>query len=269
MIVIKFGGEVAESPEGLGNLIHSVAELHRQNQDIVLVHGGGPQATALSKRLNLGPKMVGGRRVTCAETLEVMKMTLPGVINSNVLAMLHKFKLPGVSVSGIGVICANKRPPKTVSGSEGKVVDFGFVGDIVEIRPKYLQYLLAGRYIPVLSPLCSSDDGTILNINADTVAVQIAQALKATKLVLITQIGGVFEDINNIQSKYKTLSVSDAQEKIKNGTIKGGMIPKLEEGFKLLKGGLDSFHIVGIESPDTIQNEINLPGSRGTAIVRG
>ncbi len=269
MIVIKFGGEVAESPEGLANLIHSVAELHSENQDVVLVHGGGPQATALSKRLNLEPKMVGGRRVTCADTLEVMKMTLPGIINSNVLAVLHKYKLPGVSVSGIGVVRATKRPPKAVSGSDGKVVDFGFVGDIVEVRSKYLQYLLADHYIPVLSPLCCDDQGTILNINADTVAVQIAKALKAQKLVLITQIGGVFEDINNPQSKYKTLSLSSAQEKIKSGIIKGGMIPKLEEGFKLLKEDLDSFHIVGVETADTILSEINRPGSRGTAIIRG
>ncbi len=269
MIVIKFGGEVAESPDGLNNLIYSVGQLHSQNHDVVLVHGGGPQATALSKRLNLEPKMVGGRRVTCPETLEVMKMTLPGIINTNVLAILHKFKLPGVSVSGIGVVCAKKRPPKVVSGSEGKVVDFGLVGDIIEIRPNYLQYLLAARYIPVLSPLCSDDEGVILNINADTVAVQIAQTLKASKLVLITQIGGVFEDLNNPQTKYKTLSAASAQEKIKNGTIKGGMIPKLEEGFKLLKGDLDSFHIVGVESSDTVLSEIKIPGSRGTAIVRG
>ncbi|MBI2520652.1 MAG: acetylglutamate kinase [Bdellovibrio sp.] len=269
MIVIKFGGEVAESSEGLSNLIHSVARLHGEKQDIVLVHGGGPQATLLSRRLNLEPVMVGGRRVTDQETLEVMKMTLPGVINSNVLAMIHKFKLPGVSVSGIGVVRATKRPPKAVSGSEGKLVDFGLVGDIVEIRPKYLQYLVAGRYIPVLSPLCCDDDGTILNINADTVAVQIAQVLKADKLVLITQIGGVFEDIHNPQSKYAVLKMSDAQEKIKKGIIKGGMIPKLEEGFKLLKEDLDSFHIVGVESPETILNEINRPGSCGTAIVRG
>ncbi|MBT3983885.1 MAG: acetylglutamate kinase [Bacteriovoracaceae bacterium] len=268
VIVIKFGGEVAESESGLSNLMASVSKLYHDGNEIILVHGGGPLASKISTRLNLTPSKVGGRRVTCSETLEVMKMTLPGIINSNVLAILKSRKLPGVAVSGISVVEAVKRPPKVVSGSDGAVVDFGFVGDVLGVDPTYFGHLLEHRYIPVVSPLCSDSDGVMLNINADTISVQVARAVNAKKLVLVTGIGGVFGDLDDKSSKITTLSVSSAKEKILDGTIQGGMIPKLEEGFKLLGGDLDSFHIVGVDSPESILREIKEPGSVGTAVLK-
>lgn len=267
-LVIKFGGEIVESREDLANLVSSVKSLYEQNNQIILVHGGGPLATKLSKQMGLVPEMVGGRRVTNSETLDVMKMVLPGIINSNVLGILKKSSLPAISSSGISFIRSHKRPPKAVSGSDGKVVDFGFVGDIDEVDPTQLNWLLEGDFIPVVSPLTCDQNGTILNTNADTVAVQIAKACKASKLVLITKVGGVYQDINDNDSRFSSLTKDQAKKLIENGIIQGGMIPKLEEGFKLLSDQLESFHIVGTDTPETLANELSRPGSMGTAIIR-
>ncbi|MBF0300141.1 MAG: acetylglutamate kinase [Oligoflexia bacterium] len=266
--VIKFGGEIVESKEQLNNLALSIKKLHQQGENIVLIHGGGPQATKLSTRLGLTAKMVGGRRVTCAETLDVMKMTLPGIINSNILSIFKAHGLPAVSASGINIVNAKKRPPKAVSGSNGEVVDFGFVGDIVSIDTTIIDHLLSGKFIPVISPLSADQEGQILNINADTVAVQITKKLKAEKFVLVTEVGGVYQNLDDKNSKFTTLTMADAKKKIADGIIQGGMIPKLEESFTLLEDQLHSFHIVGLQQSDSILQEIKRPGSMGTAVVR-
>ena len=268
-IVIKFGGEVVESAEDLDNLVYSLKELYSQGEQLVLVHGGGPFASRLSERMGIEPNMVGGRRVTCSDTLEVMKMTLPGVINSNILGKLRENGLPGASVSGISVVDAHKRPPKVVSGSDGEKIEFGYVGDVDGVKAKLISHLLTGGFIPVVSPLSSDDFGMLLNINADTIAVHIARAVEAKKLVLITKVGGVFKDIKDPSSKYSVLKIEEAKKLIEGKVIQGGMIPKLEEGFALLEKELDQFHIVGTDRKDEVIEELRKPGSRGTAIIRG
>lgn len=267
-IVIKFGGEVVESVDQLANLASSIKELHTRGEKLILVHGGGPIASKLSKRLGLEPKMVGGRRVTCTETLEVMKMVLPGIVNSNVIAILNGLGIPAVSVSGISCIDAEKRPPKVVSGSDGKMVDFGHVGDVKDIKPKLLNDLLDNGYIPVVSPLSADATGNMLNINADTIASEIAKKVNAKDLVLITAIGGVYRDIDDKQSKFSQISLAEGKNLINEGIIQGGMIPKLEEGFKLLEKNLNAFHIVGTNTKECVLKEIEKPGSIGTAIVK-
>ncbi len=268
-ILIKFGGEIVESELDLNNLAYSLKQLHDSGEKIILVHGGGPYANRLSKRMNLGPNMVGGRRVTCAETLEVMKMTLPGVINTNILAKMIEYGVPGVSVSGVSIIDAHKRPPKAVSGSDGQKIDFGFVGDVDNVRPKLLNDLIEKNYVPVVSPLSSDGKNSVLNINADTIAVWIAKATEAKQLVMVTKVGGVFKNIEDMSSKFNLLKVSECKKLIDDKVIQGGMIPKLEEGFELLEKNLNQFHIVGTNSKDEILCEIKKPGSRGTAICRG
>jgi acetylglutamate kinase len=267
-IVIKFGGEIVESAEDLQNLISSVKALVGSSERVILVHGGGPLATKLSEQLELKTQKVGGRRVTCAETLEVMKMALPGIINSNILAGLRANGVRSASASAISFIEATRRPPKVVSGSQGEEVDFGFVGDIKEVSPVLLNHLLAEGYSPVVSPLCSDNSGQILNINADTVAVQIARAVKAKALVLVTKVGGVFGDLEDPSSRLASLTVSEAKSLITVGTIAGGMIPKLEESFVLLEEGLEAFHIVGTDNSESIRRELLAPGSVGTAVVK-
>lgn len=267
--LLKFGGEIVEDRVSLANLAFSLKRMWEQEQKIVLVHGGGPYASKLIERLGMTPKMVGGRRVTDSETLEVMKMALPGVINSDVLSMLSSHQLPVVPASGIGVIRCHKRPPKIVSGSKGEKIDFGYVGDVDGANIKVIQHLLQGNFIPVMSPLSATDDGQILNINADTIATQIGRELQIDKMVLITKIGGVFENIDDKDSRFKSLTVCDAQTKIKSGIIKGGMIPKIEEGINLIeKSILTSFHVVGLETPNMLEEEMTSPGTHGTAVIK-
>lgn len=267
-IVIKFGGEIGDSKKDLTNLVVGIKKLYEKGEQIVLVHGGGPQATKLSEKLGIETKMVGGRRVTDEATLDVMKMVLAGTINTNMVAALKGVSLPSVTASCISMITAEKRAPKAVSGSNGEVVDFGFVGDIKEVDTSLLTYLLDGNYIPVVNPLTADNSGQILNTNADTVAVEIAKALRAKSFVMITKVGGVFKDLNDKASRFHSLTIKEAEEKIKDGTIQGGMIPKIEEGITLLSKCLDSYHIVGTETPETLLAELSSPGSKGTAIIR-
>ncbi len=267
-IVIKFGGEIAETPTLLSNLSSSIKELVNQGEKIILVHGGGPAATKLSKTLGIEPKMVGGRRVTCEKTLDVMKMSLAGTINSDILAMLKKHKVIALSASGISFLNAKKRPPKAVSGSNGEIIDFGFVGDITSVDTFALESLINNNIVPVVNPLSCDENGQVLNINADTISVQIAKAIKAKKLVLITEVGGVFKDINDKSSRYSTLTHQEAKKLIADKIVEGGMIPKLEEGFTLFQGDLDVFHICGISKPEELLQEIKMPGSFGTAIFK-
>lgn len=267
-IVIKFGGEIAESPSQLENLVHSVSELKKRGEYVILVHGGGPLATRLGKQMGVEAKMVGGRRVTCKETLEIMKMVLPGVTNCDVLAKCKALSMNACSVNSVSFIEAKLRPPKAVSGSNGELVDFGFVGDVVSVDPSILWTLLEANVTPVVSPLCCDKNGQVLNINADTVSAKIAGSVEAKSFVAITAVGGVFKDINDKSSKFTALKMSEAKKLIADGVIVGGMIPKVEEGFALLEKGLNNFHIAAPDTKESIQKEIENPGSIGTAILR-
>ncbi len=266
-IVIKFGGEIAESPGSLKTLLHAVKELHETAERVILVHGGGPMATKLSEKLGLQPVIVGGRRVTCEKTLEIMKMTLPGIINTNIIAMMKQMKLPGVPASAINILKTVKRPPKVVTGGGDKPVDFGFVGDIKGADPEYLGLLCDNGLIPVVSPLCADENGVVLNVNADTIAAHITDATAAKEIVMITEIGGVFRDIKDPASRIARIKVSEAKALIKEGVIEGGMIPKIEEGIELLKKNLQVYHIMKILKSDALTEEILNPGSIGTAIL--
>jgi acetylglutamate kinase len=182
------------------------------------------------------------------------------------LAGLKKHNILASAVSAISIIEAHKRPPKQVSGAD-RIVDFGFVGDVDKCDSTLLEILLEKNILPVISPLSVSKDGTILNINADTIASHVALAIQANTLVLITKIGGVFTNIEDPHSRISKLTITQAKEKIKDGTIVGGMIPKIEECFKLLEGPVERVHIVGVSSPTMLQEEMLKPGSCGTAIV--
>jgi acetylglutamate kinase len=182
--------------------------------------------------------------------------------------MCRKNKVNAVAVSGLSIVQTKKRSPKIVSGSNGEVVDFGFVGDIDGIAPQLLFDLVEKNYLPVVSPLACDDQGQVLNINADTVAVQIAKAMQADRFIFITAVGGVFATLEDKNSRFKKLTIGESREQIANGVIQGGMIPKLEEAFELLNGKLTIFHIVGLGTDQDVVNEIKNPGSVGTAIIK-
>ena len=198
-MVVKLGGEIAANADALRSLAEDVSLLVHVGIRIVLVHGGGPQATEMQRRLGLEPVMVGGRRVTDEATLDVAKMVFGGKINTDILSALRAQGVGAVGLSGVdaNLIHATRRPPTefTDPATGAKtLVDYGHVGDIQSVDTSLLTLLLEAKYVPVLASLASDERGNILNINADTVASVIAKDLQAGKLVILTGVPGLLRD---------------------------------------------------------------------------
>jgi acetylglutamate kinase len=268
--VVKIGGEIADDEATLHSFCEEVALLSQVGIHVVMVHGGGKQATQLSQQLGIEPKMVQGRRITDEKTLDVVMMVFAGTINTEILAALREYGAEAVGISGVdgGIINAVKRPPKKVvdekTGQE-EMVDYGHVGDIESIDPKLLQTLLAADFVPVMASLGGDDAGNILNINADTVASEIASALKAEKLILVTDVEGILRDDKSLISR---VTPQEIDELIKSGVIRGGMVPKAQSAVEALKDGVQSVHIITGKKPSTLLAEVFTETGSGTMIHR-
>jgi len=270
--VVKLGGELVEKDEVLDSIAQDVSLLYQIGIKIIVVHGGGPQATELSKKLGISPKIIEGRRVTDEASLEIVKMVLAGKINHEILTILRKYGAKSVGLSGIDgdVVIARRRPPVEmidVKTGEKNNVDFGHVGDITQINTELLDILIEKNYIPVISSLADDGEGHILNINADTVASHIAAAMNADKFITMTNVGGILKDINDPSTRISYLSVDEARELIKNGTVKGGMVPKIEECIYAVENGVKRVHILNGFEPDSLLVEVFTKGGQGTMIL--
>jgi acetylglutamate kinase len=268
--VVKIGGEVAEDPEVLHTFCEEVALLALVGIRIVMVHGGGKQATDLSEKLGIESRMVDGRRVTDEKTLDVVMMVFAGKINTEILSSLRRAGVEAVGISGIdgGILNAVKRPPrKRINPETGReeVVDFGHVGDIASVDPKLLQTLLAGDFVPVIASLGGDDSGAILNINADTVAAKIAGALGARKLILASGVDGILAKDGTLLSR---LTPPEIEAKVQEGVITGGMIPKTASAVSALGEGVMAVHIINGRKPSTLLGEVFTDTGAGTMIRR-
>jgi acetylglutamate kinase len=271
-IAIKLGGELllpAASAEAQA-IADDMRELSARGDRVVLVHGGGPQATELSKRLGIEPVIIAGRRVTDAATLDVMKMTIAGRVNTELCALLSRAGVRAVGLHGASgpLIRARKRPPRVVAGGPPEPVDFGHVGDVVGFDTKLLELLGGGGYVPVLACLGCGEDGALYNINADVVSSQLAVAIGAARLLLVTGAPGVLRDVKDPGSRLPRLTREEARRAIADGTIQGGMIPKLEEAFGALESGVPEIQILGKLGPGDLVRAATQPGSVGTVLVR-
>lgn len=236
-----------------------------------MVHGGGKQLSELAKKLGVVQTVIDGRRVTDDDTLELAKMIFAGKINTEILAALRQRGTDAVGLSGIDgdVISAVKRPPKEILNretGETKTVDFGNVGDVVKINEKLLSLLLDADYLPVISSLGADSDGQIFNINADTVAAEIAIKLKAEKLVLLSDVNGIYLDPKDENTKLSRVSIIEAEEMIENKTATGGMIPKLQSLISLIKQGVKSAHIISGNERNALLSEVFTDEGTGTMI---
>jgi len=268
-IVIKLGGEIVGSPVGAA-IAADIATLAAAGEQVVVVHGGGPQATALQKSLGLEPQIVGGRRITDAATLDVMKMAVAGKVNVDLCGQLMAAGARPVGLHGAssGVVRGVKRPPRVVSGGGPDPIDFGLVGDITGFRRELIDLLTFAGFVPVLACLAADDTGQVLNVNADIVANQLASALGAAHLVLVTSTPGVLRDVKDPSSRLRVLTVAQARAAIADGTVTGGMIPKLEESIAALADGrVGAIHIVGNVGVGDLAREIATPGAIGTALT--
>lgn len=276
--VLKFGGDVIAQPAQLFNVLSDVASLSGSGWKFILCHGGGPQASALQETLGLEPVMVGGRRVTDAATLRVMKQVLAGEVSVDVVAAATAAGLKAVGISGVSaeLVSAHRRPPKVVSGGGDKPVDFGYVGDVTEIKPALIHLLWKGGFTPVLNTLGVADDleraregghtAQVYNINADTIASAVAAAIAVDHLFLMTGVPGVLHDKDDPETRIEKLNPKDARRAIANGTAVDGMIPKIEEALANLENGIGAVHILGA-GEGTLLSEAKTGGSAGTVLV--
>ena len=267
-VVIKVGGEVVQGPY-MAAIAADIAEMRARGVPIVLVHGGGPQATDLQKKLGQTPKIVGGRRVTDAETLDVMKMIVAGKVNVDLCAALVAAQVKPVGLHGASAcaVLAERRPPKVVTGGGPDPVDFGFVGDVVGVNGELVALLLGAGYVPVLACLGADTAGGVYNINADAVANQVARRLDARALVLVTDVPAVLRDVSDPSSRIGRLTVAEGRRAIEEGVVTKGMIPKLEESFAAIGEGVRAVHIVGRLERGDLARAVDEPGSVGTVLV--
>ena len=270
-IVVKIGGELAQDRAALAASVGAaVRRLQADGARVAVVHGAGPQATALTKKLGLEAKMIAGRRVTDEATLEVVKATLGGQVSVDVASAMTKAGVRALCTTGVsaGLVVATKRPPKVVAGGGPDPVDFGLVGDVARVDADGFAALAAAGFVPVLGSLCADAQGEVLNVNADTVASHVAAALRADSLLLVSNVPGVLADKADPASRIPRLTPSLARRLVDEGVIAGGMIPKVEEGLAMLSSGVGSVHIVGTAPPDAVYEEAARPGSCGTVLVR-
>jgi len=250
LAVIKVGGDVLLDEQEREGLAKNVEELHRLGWNIIILHGGGPQVNKLQSQCGLKSHKISGRRITSKEDLIVVKQAIAGEVNVNLVALLCAEGLPAFGCHGASgsLIKATKRPPIKVSGHNEQLIDFGEVGDVTEINVALLQQLLAIDIIPVIATLGIDELGNIYNINADTTVIQIAIAMRADLLLLITQIGGIYRDINDPNSLITDITPDQAQILIQQKVIKDGMIPKVEEAIICLNEGVKSIAITAASS---------------------
>lgn len=272
IFVVKFSGKVTEDKENLASLAEELALLHQVGIKICVVHGGGKQLSELAEKLGVAQTVIDGRRVTDDETLDLAKMIFAGKINTEILAALRRRGTNAVGLSGIdgNIVRAEKRPPKLITDKqtgEKKTVDFGNVGDVLEINSDLLKLLLENDYLPVVSSLGADDDGQIFNINADTIASEIAAQLKAEKLILMSDVNGIYLDASDETIKLSRLSATEIESMINSGKATGGMIPKLQNLSAIVERGVNSAHVIGGNVRNALLSEVFTDEGTGTMIT--
>lgn len=267
IFVIKAGGEVFSDPEKTTELMEQVGILYQVGIRVVLVHGGGPQSTELASALGLDTTFVDGRRVTDGESLNVATMVLNGQINTRILATCRDLEIPAIGISGVdaGLIRAHKRPPVERDGEAP--VDYGFVGDIDSVDADVLRKQLDNGLMPVVSPLSCDESGTILNINADTVAAAIAAELNAEKLILATGAAGILEDVNDPTSLISYIDRKALKKLQESGSLADGMLPKAAAIDSAIANGVQRVHVISSKVPDSILLEVFTNEGTGTLVV--
>ena len=271
VFVVKLGGDVLGDPDVLDGVAAQLALLASLGIRLVVVHGGAPQATALSRRLGDEPRLVAGRRVTDDRALEVVTMVYAGQLNVAVLSALRGHRVQAVGVSGVDgdLLTARRRPPVTVTDDAGvtQEVDFGHVGDIAHVDPHVLRTLLDARLVPVVASLAGDEDGNVYNVNADTVAVSLAIELAAQKLIFLTGAPGVLRDRNDPATLVTFADPGDLAELMAGGALVGGMRPKVEACIRAATHGVERTHIIDGRAPDALLLEVFTGVGCGTMIV--
>ncbi|HST22239.1 MAG TPA: acetylglutamate kinase [Blastocatellia bacterium] len=270
--VVKLSGKVTENQEQLNSLAEEITLCNQVGIHVAVIHGGGKQLTAISERLGITQRIVNGRRVTDAETLEVAKMVFAGQINTDILSALRRAGAETVGLSGLdgNTIHARRREIQNVLNQEtGEVerIDFGHVGDIVEINARLIRLLLDNGYVPVIASLGADEQGNVYNINADTIAAEIAVHLQAEKLVLLTDVDGILLDRDDPQSRISRLTIKEAERLVQERVVSAGMLPKISAIARLIERGVRSAHIINGAKRNALLHEVFTDEGAGTMIT--
>ena len=269
-IVIKYGGHAMIDEQLKHSMMQDIVLMKYVGMNPVIVHGGGPQISALMQRMGKESEFIQGLRVTDAETVDIAEMVLAGRINKNIVALInqHGGRAVGLCGKDANLIQAQKYFAPILSDSGEQILaDIGFVGKVTRVNPTIVHVLSRDGFIPVIAPNGVDEEGQTYNINADTVAGEIAAALKAEKLILLTDVRGILRDKEDESTLIPTIRVSEVDELVKQNIISTGMLPKIEACTIALKGGSQKAHIIDGRIPHAILLEIFTERGIGTEIV--
>lgn len=264
LTLVKVGGGIVEDAASLSNLLDKFAKIEGLK---VLVHGGGRSATKIAEQLGIQQTMIGGRRITDAETLKVVTMVYAGLVNKNIVAQLQARGVNALGLTGadMNVIVSHKRPIKKVKMEDGTTqdVDYGYVGDIDKVNSELLADLIAKGVVPVLSPIGHDTQGNLLNTNADTIASEAAIALAKhfdVTLMFCFEKRGVLSNPDDDDSVISTITATDFPRLVEEGVVSGGMLPKLENSFSAIASGVSEVVITQADAIDQFNEGTHLKG---------
>lgn len=271
-ILIKYGGHAMIDEDAMSSTVRDTVLLKYVGMEPLIVHGGGPEISRSMDKLGKEPKFIKGLRVTDEETMEIIEMVLVGKISTDIVSQISYHDGKGISLSGKDsrLIFAHKKPVSKVTSESGEEeeIDLGLVGEIDCINTDLLEMFLKNNYIPVISPVGIADDGSSLNLNADTAAGEIASSVDAEKLIILTDVPGVLRDPNDPDSLIQRIKIDEVPDLIEEGVISGGMIPKIETCVKAIEDGVKSCHIIDGRKKHSLLLEIFTKNGIGTMIYK-
>lgn len=269
-IMIKYGGHAMIDENAMSSTARDTVLLKYVGMQPLVVHGGGPEISRSMDKVGKEPKFINGLRVTDAETMDIIKMVLVGKINTEIMSKicLHGGKSLGITGKDSFLVESSKKEPTKVKHDNGEVleVDLGYVGKIDKINTKLVDDLTSNDYIPVISPIGIDKEGNSLNLNADTVAGSIASAIDAEKLIILTDVPGLLADPDDPESLIRRIRTDELRELIHDGTIAGGMIPKIETCINAVENGVKTAHILDGRLNHSILLEIFTKHGIGTMV---
>jgi acetylglutamate kinase len=266
-ILIKYGGHAMVDDEAKSSTARDTVLLKYVGMKPLIVHGGGPEISRSMEKLGKESKFIKGLRVTDEETMEIIEMVLVGKISTEIVSELIKHDGQAISLSGkdSSLIFAHKTEAKKI---DEELVDLGLVGEVDCVNTELLDMFISNDYIPVISPVGIAKDGTSLNLNADTAAGEVASAVGAEKLIILTDVPGVLRDPSDPTSLIQKIKISEVPELIESGIISGGMIPKIETCVQAIEDGVESCHIIDGRKKHSLLLEIFTDEGIGTMIYK-
>ena len=264
-LVVKYGGNAMANPELQAGFARDIVLMNLVGINPVVVHGGGPQIDAMLERIGATPNFVNGMRVTDGQTMDVVEMVLGGQVNKQIVSQInvHGGRAVGLSGKDGGLIRARRLEPNADDAPSGAIEDLGLVGEVVHVNPEVVHALTQADFIPVIAPIGAGQDNVSYNINADLAASRVAETLKAEKLILLTDTAGLKDASGKVLSRP---SVAQVRDLIVEGTIREGMLPKINAALEALQGGVHAVHIIDGRTRHAPLVEIFTDGGIGTLI---